>query len=353
MKLLFDNIIFASQKSGGISVVWYELLKRVLRDHPEAKFIDFTPNDNIMRELLDINPTNIIPAKKKYKKELKYLPVFYRSKEPFIFHSSYYRISAGKRAINVTTVHDFTNELYMKGLAALEDRWIKHHAIRHSDAIACISENTRKDFFKFFPNFPKNKVKVIYNGVSDTFKPIDKPEEWLYPFNPGEYILFVGARDGYKNFRLLVDALKEYDINLILTGSQLTASETSELSQIKGKYHYAGRVSEQELNILYNFAYALVYPSLYEGFGLPVIEAQKAGCPVIALKASSIPEIIGNTPLLLDESDKDLLIKKLNLLKNKQIRDSVIQEGVTNSCRFSWEKCYQGYLELYKSALDK
>lgn len=140
-----------------------------MRDNHDLSFIEFSPVDNILRPLLDIPKDLIKTIPIRYRKVFKYLPVSYKASSPFIFHSSFFRYCLSKNAINVTTVHDFTNEYFQSGSGARKERWIKHNAIRHSDYIVCISENTRKDFFKFYPNFPSEKVKVIYNGVSDDY----------------------------------------------------------------------------------------------------------------------------------------------------------------------------------------
>lgn len=350
MKIVYDNIIFGGQKSGGISVVWYELLSRAIRDNLDVQFVDFADNHNIMREKLGDLPHVLRSVPSRYKKYCKYFPVICRCKSPFIFHSSFFRYCPLPNAINITTVHDFTNEFYQTGLSAKKERWIKNNAIKHSDFIVCISENTRNDFEKFYPAFPKDKIKVIYNGVSDDYY-VTKSKEWPFDFPKTDYVLFVGERSGYKNFELVIDALVEYDIDLILTGKPLNIKEISQIGRIKGKYHYVGRVSLDKLNILYNNAYALVYPSLYEGFGLPLLEAQKAGCPVIATHASSIPEIIGDDTLLMSCPSPKSLIDKLVLLQQNEVRERVIKSGLENSKRFSWEATYKELVAVYKLAM--
>lgn len=350
MKIVFDNIIFGAQKAGGISVVWYELVSRALRDNLNVQFVDFPDNQNIMRERLGGLPNIIRSVPSRYKKYCKYLPVLCRSKEPFIFHSSFFRYCPHSNAINVTTVHDFTNELFQTGSSARKERWIKDNAIRHSDYIICISENTKKDFERFYPSFPKERVKVIYNGVSDDFF-MSNTLGWPFDFPKTNYVLFVGERDGYKNFELVVEALKQYQIDIVLTGKPLNDNEITQLKEIKGTYYYVGRVPADKLNILYNNAYALVYPSLYEGFGLSVVEAQRAGCPVIATDASSIPEIIGDKTLLMTVPTPESLIEKLNGLQLGDVREKVVAAGLENSKRFTWEKMYQKYLSLYREAI--
>lgn len=348
MRIVYDNIIFASQRSGGISVVWSELLQRALRDAAlDLSFVEFAPVDNLQRQGLDIPPERVRTVPACLRKAFKYLPVRASGKEPFLFHSSFFRTCPNPHAVNVTTVHDFTNELFQTGSGARKERWIKHKAIRHSDHVICISENTRRDFFRFFPGFPEERVAVVHNGVSGVFHPLE--DCGTLPFPEGSYLLFVGARDGYKHFDLIPEVLARSGMALVTTGSPLSAAEEKQLEGCR--HHHAGRVSAEELNRLYNGAFALVYPSSYEGFGLPVIEAQRAGCPVIACNASSIPEIIGETPLLTEEATPGALLSSLDLLKDGKMRAAVIRDGLENARRFSWDKMYGEILEVYRQAL--
>ena len=348
MRIVYDNIIFASQRSGGISVVWSELLQRALRDGTlDLSFVEFAPVDNLQRQGLDIPPERVRTVPACLRKAFKYLPVRAAGKEPFLFHSSFFRTCPSPHAINVTTVHDFTNELFQTGSGARKERWIKHKAIRRSDYVICISENTRRDFFRFFPGFPEERVTVVHNGVSGVFHPLE--DCGTLPFPEGSYLLFVGARDGYKHFDLIPEVLARSGMALVTTGSPLSAAEEKQLEGCR--HHHAGRVSAEELNRLYNGAFALVYPSSYEGFGLPVIEAQRAGCPVIACNASSIPEIIGKTPLLMDGPTPEDVLAKLEILKDSHLRDEIIREGLENARRFSWDKMYGEVLGCYRRAL--
>jgi mannosyltransferase len=145
--------------------------------------------------------------------------------------------------------------------------------------------------------------------------------------------------------------VSQTDYHLVIVGKDLTPEEKKSInSKIpESRYHLMGYVPNSELNILYNHAAALVYPSAYEGFGIPVLEAQKAGCPVIACNNSSIPEVIGQTPLLMPKLSDEELIAKLRLLGNRDLMLQVRAEGLSNARRFSWQKMADGYTELYQS----
>lgn len=351
MKIVFDNIVFAIQKVGGISVVWQQLLEHVQQKGLDVSYIDVDTmkSKNHFRELVSISGEDILSTICCPKCE-RYLPARLKMEEPFLFHSSYYRYCKNPHAINITTVHDFTYELFVKGLKQKIHTWQKFSAIRHSAAVVCISENTKKDLLKFMPNVDENSVHVIYNGVTETFHQLNEPVESVHlPFPKNSYVVFIGRRDSYKNFDLTVRSLSATSLNLVIIGSQLSGIERKAVERhlSPSRYKCLSHVSDERLNQLYNHAAALVYPSSYEGFGLPVLEAQRAGCPVIALNVSSIPEVIGQTPLLMQELTDAELHRKLQLLSDTELMKQVRAEGLVNSQRFSWKNMTDGYMSLY------
>ena len=351
MQVLYDNIVFDIQRSGGISVVWYELLKRIRQNSTmNPMYIDNNSNFNQYRHLLNIDDSEII-KRDVFPAISRYFPVLFNSKTPFVFHSSYYRYCNSSNARNVTTVHDFTYELYRSGLAKTIHCWQKYNAIRHSDIVVCISENTKRDLLNYLPDVSEDKIRVIYNGVSEDYFVMEKGSaNSKLPFEKNSYVVFVGNRiDKYKNFNLLIRSISSTPYNLVIVGSALSEEEKNELRNFlpESRYMCTGFLANKELNIIYNNAAALVYPSEYEGFGIPVIEAQKAGCPVIAYNSSSIPEIIGSTPLLMNEVSEKELIGKINMLSDRTLMNNVVADGLANSKRFSWDKMYQQYIDLY------
>lgn len=201
----------------------------------------------------------------------------------------------------------------MKGLQQRMHTWQKNKAIRNSDVIVCISENTKKDVLKFVPGIDESKIHVIYNGVSEDYRIVDT-HQWD---SLGEYVVFVGSCQPYKQFQFTAEAIKGTPYRLAIVGGKLSDAEVAFLDDTLGrnKYISTGFLTNEQLNTLYNQAVCLAYPSAYEGFGIPVIEAQRAGCPVIAYNASSIPEVIGETPLLLNSLTIDEFHDKLNILK--------------------------------------
>ncbi|KQO20454.1 hypothetical protein ASF10_17425 [Flavobacterium sp. Leaf82] len=355
MNIILDNIIFSLQKSGGISVYWYELIHKVLKQEKiNSLFIEEkSRSENIFRKHLNILPTNLLSDKVYPEKKFsRYREIDLKIKNSnFIFHSSYYRTLSKKVKKNnivkeVVTVHDFTYEHFSRGLK----RWVhssqKRKAINAADVVLCISENTKKDLLYFFPEFSNKEIKVVYNGVSSDYYNISELE-----INKSEslYFLFVGSRATYKNFDFCVQAVAQMDkrYKLKIVGSKLSKKELFILNNLLvDRWELLMNVDNEKLNQLYNEAYALIYPSSYEGFGIPLLEAMNAGCPFIALNASSISEVSQGAGVLIDKLEIDSFNEAVLKIDNN--RDKIIKKGFERGSEFSWEKCYNETMNVYK-----
>ncbi|MFV0595795.1 glycosyltransferase family 4 protein [Shewanella sp.] len=325
--IVYDGIINSLQSHGGISVLFEELYKR-LQDKSRYYVYSDCPKLGGDTELL--NPRFLE----------RYLKFNVKLNETDIFHSTYYRLPTSKVKV-ITTVHDFTYEKYVGGFRSKIHSYQKYKAILNSDKIICVSENTANDLFSYCP-VPESKVEVVYNGVSESYCSLGL--EVL------DYVVFVGSRASYKNFALVVSALSKLpEVKLLIVGGGLLTNFEINLleSNLEGRFVVKGILTNDELNLVYNQAIALVYPSEYEGFGIPVVEAQQAGCPVIALNSSSIPEVAGNAALLLDKSCENLLYEAILTLLSSDARRRFSALGLENAKRFSWEKCFNHTLNVY------
>lgn len=344
INIFLDNIIFSLQKSGGISLVWSELIKRLEKSrliYPE--YIEYD-NHNIHRREIKIPDKRIIKKDSSHISCRRYLPPRITIKDSSIFHSSYYRTYNAAGVKNITTLHDFTYEYYFSGIRAIIHKWQKFSAIKHSDVIVCISENTKKDLLKFIPEARNKKIEVIYNGVSDDFF-ISENSISAY----SDCLLFIGSRASYKNFEFAVHAANEAGLRLLICGAALTSYEVALINKVLGENRYIVKVypTSEELNIYYNSVFGLIYPSSYEGFGLPVIEAQKANCPVFACKNSSIPEIIGSEYPMIDGLTIESFKTVLKTFSSPQNREALCAYGNENAKRFTWDKMANDYMSLY------
>jgi mannosyltransferase len=331
MKILYDGIISSLQAYGGITVYFKEIISRIPRD--EYSLIEYT-NDRTISEGSIKRPPRTLERYRNFK-----LP----GDTADIFHSTYYRIPDSQTIPIVTTVHDFTYELYIPGPKTWLHSWQKNKAIKASDLIICVSQNTANDLVKFC-DVDERKIKVIHNGVSDCYRPLE--------LATNNNVIFVGARSGYKNFEIAVKSVAQCNtLRLaIVGGGHLTTKERSMLDTVlPGRYEHLGKISNEELNILYNTSYCLLYPSEYEGFGIPVIEAMRAGCPVIAVNRSSIPEVAGNAALLLDTITIENIVDALNSIPSN--REPLKRAGLAQSARFSWEKCFTETYQAYKNLI--
>ena len=302
----FDNIIFSIQRYGGISVVWSELLHRARADKDLA--------------ITELDYKNQLP----YRMLERYRIPDWEPMQPTLFHSSYFRICPHPLATNITTVHDLTYHSYRHGLAKAVHLWEERRALKHSKVVVCVSENTKRDLLQCYPWLKEEQVKVVYNGVGDEFSPISSVEK-------KGYLLYVGNRSvEYKRYDVAQKVAQ-------LTGLELVTAGSADITR-------------EQLNTMYNEALCLLYPSDYEGFGIPILEAQKAGCPVIAQDTSSVPEVIGADGLMVKHDTPERVAAAMadivKQLQSRSIQD-IVEKGFENAKRFSWDKTYEQMKQIY------
>lgn len=359
MNIVLDNIIFSLQGAGGVSVYWYEILRRMIRDALSIQVIEHPHSaSNIFRRTLDLDPTSLLDESSLPLWLSRYLPYPVVKGEQSLYHSSYYRRPQLASAINIVTVYDFTYERFRRGMP----RWVhsmqKKTAVKAANGIICISESTKRDLLGFYPEIPESKVQVIYLGASELYRPLGPVDKRLlfsnFPDVP--FVLFVGGRNSYKNFHLALEsvaALPGYGF-VSVGGGELKPSE-AELSQklLPGRHLHLPVVDNERLNLFYNCAHALLYPSSFEGFGIPIIEAMAAGCPVIAANVSAIPEACGDAGLLVKEIQPEIFSDQILRLEDAEFRSETIRNGYKQAERFSWEACYLETIAFYKTILQE
>ena len=361
MDILLDNIIYSLQHGGGASVVWSEHIKRLLKDSRfDVRYIEYNNAfNNVFRKGLDIPRHNIEYRSNGLFSIKRYLDIKSNGKDPYIFHSSHYRIDKCPFAKNITTVHDFVYERYNRGIRQRVHSAQKWNSIRKADLVICISESTKRDLLHYLPDVNENKIIVIHHGVDEAYHPLASNNDYALdiPFETGEYVLYVGNRTaGYKNFRVAEEACSRMNIPLVMVGGEMASEdENRRLSDSlgEGRYAFYRGVSNKNLNELYNRSRVFIYPSMYEGFGIPVIEAQRAGTPVICMHSSSIPEIVGDSELCLKEMTADSVCDVIKALDNTSFRSTEIEKGIINSQRFSWDITYEQTTEAYISLFNR
>lgn len=339
--LYIDGIIYSLQSSGGISIYFSEIIKRLELSGKKFNVCNVGMGNHILEEY---HLTKYCDRNNHFSKINRYLDVGI-GKEFDVFHSSYYRLPIRRKNIKIiTTVHDFTYEKFSSGLKKKIHSLQKNRAIINSDVIVCISESTKNDLLTYCPEAKEKNIKVIYNGVSNDFFNLetDKFHE--------NVILFVGGRSGYKNFFAVVDAVSELpDYRLLFVGGgSISPEEEIYLNKkIKGRFKHITFVSNNELNVLYNKVTCLVYPSLYEGFGIPPIEAMKSHCPVIVSRTSSLPEVCNDACLYLKTNDGEGILNAVRALENNELKNNLIDKGHENAKRFDWNETFNQLEKVY------
>lgn len=350
--VVFDNIIFSLQRAGGISAFWANLIKRVAsRSEFDCYYVEYDgARDNIFRKDLDIPAARVIRGMRlpfgMERITEPYLPPKILS-SPFVFHSSYYRVFTHARCRNVSTIHDFIHEHGADGnfLTRPLMRHIRRNVLRKSSHVVCVSRNTLDDLKHLYPGYDTLPMSVAYNAPFN--RPLKRND------GEGEWLLFVGARDDYKNFRFAVELASYCRMPLKVAGAPFSRSESRWISQTGRHSAVDIEVFPDELRMaeLYAGARCLVYMSEYEGFGIPIVEAQASGCPVIGLRRSAVPEIGGEGIILFDAPETAPVAEIVNRLKDPDFRDSVRRRGESNVSRYDWEDTASLYSRLYRRLL--
>ena len=356
MKIAYTHHAISTYKIGGVSRYFYEIASRL------SKGNDITVVSKYSRNLYfkDIIDNKEFLGKMNFKgksKLEKYLQEAFmrkklRNNDFDIIHHTGEESSVFEYCNNkpvVITLHDFIPEIYNYQPNRIS---LRKAQIERASAIICVSENTKNDLFKFYPNIDQRKVTVIYHGPDDT--KIRYQEN-----NIGDYLLYVGARTSYKNFTLLAAAiapvLKNKNIKLVCTGAKFNKAETELLKSLAIQEHIINRgfVPDSELHNLYHHAKCFIYPSLYEGFGIPILESFKNGCPACVSNTSCFPEIAGDAALYFDPDNKNSIRKAVErIIENSDLSARLVKNGYSRLNNFSWDKAASDTLNVYRDVLN-
>lgn len=357
MKIYIDMIAFYLQKAGGITNVWKELLIRILGGELDIVLIlQDTKCENIyFKQIMDFHP-NVVLERGGKVRITRYLPVDCDMEKESGFISTYYRISRNKSIRQYVLVHDFTYEYYVKGIRKHVHSWQKKKAVWNADVVICVSKNTKKDLLKFYKWAKEKEIHIIYNGVNEVYRKLDNVGyiNELQQYNNTPFLFYVGSRVHYKRFDFAVKIAGESGYGLVIIGGgALQKEEIKMLHENMGdNYLHISGISDETLNLMYNKAVALIYPSEYEGFGMPIVEAQMAGCPVIAHKGSAISEVIKDQSMLLENYSVQGAVKMINQLNDLNQRERIRLEGLESAKRFRWGETYKKYEVLFQWGND-
>jgi glycosyltransferase involved in cell wall biosynthesis len=267
----------------------------------------------------------------------------------------------------VITIHDLIPLIYPKtrqSMVSMSYKFLFPRTLENADKIIAVSNSTKSDLIKYF-NVSAEKIEVIHEAADERFKPLTDDEvrkvkqkyHLDFPF-----ILYVGGLTPYKNLITLVKAfykLKIEGINhkLVIAGTKRWRYK--ELFDFIDHLHlqddiiFTGYVPDEDLPSMYNAAELFIYPSLYEGFGLPPLEAMACGCPVIASNASSIPEVVGDAGILFDPYDVNKLADHIfEVLSDDLLRANLSKKGLDRAKQFTWDRCALETFKVYQKMID-
>ncbi|MEW6709441.1 MAG: glycosyltransferase family 1 protein [Candidatus Riflebacteria bacterium] len=361
MKILFDFQIFCLQKFGGISRYYCELFQKISELNHQVKiFSPFHINDYLTE--YGINSSSLFKSRVSGKKifflrKLNELLTnfFLINHQPEIIHETYFKESpylfSGSKSI--TTVYDMIFELfYDQNLKDIESRK-KKATVERVQKIICISESTRNDLVKVY-GISKEKTEVVYLATS-----MKKSECSITDALRKPYILFVGNRQNYKNFSLFFEAFSNSEktnrsFDLVCCGGGDFSREELLMFQkcktLEKVLYFPG--TEENLARLYSNARAFVFPSRYEGFGIPILEAMSCECPVICSNTSSFPEVAGKAAEFFDPTSQDDIRFKLEQILFDDTKISQLRmAGTEQNAKFSWDLCAKQTLDIYSTLL--
>jgi len=359
MRILYDGAIYQWQTTGGINRYFTNIISRLPPDfspvlttvkkrgiafprHPQLKIVGF---ERFRPQRLSLELEKLYLDRKVGKQRFD------------LVHPTYYTLLSQapverKTEPLVITFWDMIHDLFPYLDPSGHVVAMKQKAVAAADAVICISENTRNDLIE---RYRVSQSKIVVTHLASELNLSHANGDQPLPSRP--YYLYVGSRQGYKNFKVLLFAFakiaaSEHDPILCLVGPALSSAEESEIAQmgLTERVEMYGQVDDDHLANLYNRSLAFIYPSLYEGFGLPPLEAMSCGAVVVASNRASLPEVVGEAGLLFDPESVDELAEALHhILNSPSLRQSFIEKGLARSRLFSWDKTAEQTVALYRS----
>ncbi len=370
MKIGIDARMYSTEFTG-IGRYVYELTRHLAETDTKNEYVLFMnepefsmyepPNKRFSKVLVNARHYSL-------KEQLSYYWALERAGLD-LMHFTHFNAPMLYRRPSIVTIHDLTlsffpgkkmNSAFYRAAYNL----VLKTSVKHAKKVIAVSENTKQDLVDIVHVNP-GKVEVIYEGVCEHFGPRadkEKVEDVMRKYGISkEYLLYTGVWRGHKNlvnlirsFALLREGPEGFDLSLVITGEEdpYYPEVKRTVSELGLEHHviYTGMVPEAELVTLYQGATAYVFPSLYEGFGLPPLEAMRCGTPVVASRTSCIPEICGeHNAVYFDPYDPEDMANGIRrVLLDENLRDELRECGLKHSLKFSWEKMAEKTLKVYQ-----
>lgn len=371
MRIAFDHQAFCRQIAGGISRYYCRLTEEL--SHLDQEVGIFAPiYRNIYLKELDHKFVHGYGVKNYPSKTANAFvaanaliakPMIQQWK-PDIVHETYFdkKSPHSNQCPSVITVFDMIGELDALNRFNQQldfKKTDKYLAINRADHVICISEHTRQDLARLF-NVSPNKMTVIHLGCDIPSSQLSNPSTPSMVKKP--FLLYVGMREGYKNFDQMLKAISSsrqlmstFDI-VAFGGGKFTPAEQQQVSKLGFSAQQVRQITgdDQDLNLLYESAIALIYPSKYEGFGLPPLEAMAHQCPVVSSNTSSMPEVIGDAAEYFDPINVESIRTAIeNVVFSEARLDDLIRKGSKRVTQFAWSTCAEKTLHVYETLVHK
>ncbi|MFD1818852.1 Glycosyltransferase involved in cell wall bisynthesis [Pseudarcicella hirudinis] len=369
MKVLYDHQAFTGVKFGGISRYFYYLMN-YYKDRTDIDFdlsLKYSNNFYLKNQPFAKHLSYDLLSDSKYANRGFSLLNRLNSKKIIsrqdfdIFHPTFYHRYfldiVGNKPV-VLTFHDVTTEKFHEQYPEIggDMKDLKQTLLDRADKVIAVSENTRQDILQYFA-VDEKKIKVIHLGTPDIHQ---NPLKDLQIALPEKFILYVGSRDAFKNFAFFLKAAsvvlkKHKDLKILCAGAgAFSETETTMINDLglSGRIMHIKAQKDAILYSVYQKALVFVYPSLYEGFGIPVLEAFACACPALLSNAGSLPEVGGEAALYFDPAREEELIAQLEkVVEDEQLNKKMKEDGLERGKLFSWEKTSLQTLEVYKSLM--
>jgi len=367
VRIVYDGTIFTAQAAGGISRYFRRLIEEMARLRPGWEFDLHIVDDGKAPAQLP-SGGNISITKRKYHRPASCcVPLNYGSRQlhirkarPSVLHTTLARPFHYPPCPVVTTIHDTIMEklpeFYLDKGYARSKRWWRWSAT-HADAVLTVSNSSRADIIETWSTSP-SRVHVTYPGVDDVFHP-PAPEAVSSALAAFEitrpYVLYVGHRGEHKNFQVLAAAIMDSaldELDVVLVGG---ADRVPELEGWPGlernRLHHLKHVTDRQLCLLYSRAVALVFPSLYEGFGFPLVEAMSCGAPVVSSDIPSSREVCADAAEFFQPRDPAGCLKAILCVLDREKRESLVTRGIERARLFNWSSCANDAIRVYEELI--
>ena len=366
LSVYYDFQILLAQRYGGISRYVYEVASRLPKFGAEAEISCIHNHNHYFRDkfgLVDMSKSNKLLRLAElgtyfYVNRVK---TFFELKRRHydIVHPTYYYAFKPKHGKFIITVHDMTHEKY-SGIYPVNRRVIaaKKKMVHQADRIIAVSMNTKRDIIDYYPDVDPAKISVIHHGALGKMSVQEGKAESFSYMNGHDYILFVGMRGMYKNFARFFEAVRPVlagykELHIFCAGGGAFTGQEHELfGEYASRVHQAG-LSDSELAAAYSNALCFVFPSEYEGFGIPILEAFACGCPVVCSNTSSLPEVAGECAEYFDPVDIDGMSEAiLRVIEDSALRQKLSKSGRERLKIFDWDKTAREHIACYEEAIS-